>query len=111
MTHASSIPSQRGLLTNKVALVLGASRGIGASAALALARAGARVVVAARDTRGLDRGIGDQAARRAYRRERAPSAGGLIPAATSTRCSRTASRAVTGSRARTALTSFLCCRR
>jgi NAD(P)-dependent dehydrogenase (short-subunit alcohol dehydrogenase family) len=54
MTHASSIPSQRGLLTDKVALVLGASRGIGASAALALARAGARVVVAARDTRGLE---------------------------------------------------------
>ncbi|MCU1282198.1 MAG: 3-oxoacyl-[acyl-carrier protein] reductase, partial [bacterium] len=54
MTHASSIPSLRGLLTNKVALVLGASRGIGASAAAALARAGARVVVAARDTRALE---------------------------------------------------------
>ncbi|MDB5214822.1 MAG: 3-oxoacyl-[acyl-carrier protein] reductase [Myxococcaceae bacterium] len=54
MTHASSIPSQRGLLTNKVALVLGASRGIGAATAVALARAGAKVVVAARDTRGLE---------------------------------------------------------
>ncbi|MDB4966110.1 MAG: 3-oxoacyl-[acyl-carrier protein] reductase [Myxococcales bacterium] len=54
MTHASSIPSLRGLLTNKVALVLGASRGIGASSAAALARAGARVVVAARDTRALE---------------------------------------------------------
>jgi NAD(P)-dependent dehydrogenase (short-subunit alcohol dehydrogenase family) len=54
MTHASSTPSQRGLLTNKVALVLGASRGIGASSAVALARAGARVVVAARDARALE---------------------------------------------------------
>lgn len=54
MTHSSSIPSQRGLLTNKVALVLGASRGIGASSAAALARAGAKVVVAARDARALE---------------------------------------------------------
>jgi NAD(P)-dependent dehydrogenase (short-subunit alcohol dehydrogenase family) len=54
MTHASSIPSQRGLLTNKVALVLGASRGIGAASAVALARAGAKVVVAARDSRALE---------------------------------------------------------
>ena len=54
MTDASSIPSQRGLLANKVALVLGASRGIGASSAIALARAGARVVLAARDARALE---------------------------------------------------------
>jgi NAD(P)-dependent dehydrogenase (short-subunit alcohol dehydrogenase family) len=38
----------------KVALVVGASRGIGASAARAFARAGARVVLASRDTAALD---------------------------------------------------------
>jgi NAD(P)-dependent dehydrogenase (short-subunit alcohol dehydrogenase family) len=54
MTHASSTSSQRDLLTNRVALVLGASRGIGASAAAALARAGAKVVIAARDARALE---------------------------------------------------------
>ncbi|MDB4957190.1 MAG: 3-oxoacyl-[acyl-carrier protein] reductase [Myxococcales bacterium] len=54
MTHPLSIPSQRGLLTNKVALVLGASRGIGAASAAALARAGAKVVVAARDIHALE---------------------------------------------------------
>ncbi|PTL85694.1 SDR family NAD(P)-dependent oxidoreductase [Vitiosangium sp. GDMCC 1.1324] len=47
------IPAQQGLLSGKVALVLGGSRGIGAASARALARAGARVVVAARDERGL----------------------------------------------------------
>lgn len=46
--------AMKGLLTNKVALVLGASQGIGASSAAALARAGARVVVAARGSRALE---------------------------------------------------------
>jgi len=41
-------------MTGKVAVVLGASRGIGAAAARALGRAGATVVVAARDARALD---------------------------------------------------------
>ena len=54
MTSTSSIPSRTGLLAKKVALVLGASRGIGASSAVALARAGARVVVAARDAHALE---------------------------------------------------------
>jgi NAD(P)-dependent dehydrogenase (short-subunit alcohol dehydrogenase family) len=41
-------------LTGKVALVTGASRGIGAAIALAYARAGARVVLASRKQEGLD---------------------------------------------------------
>jgi NAD(P)-dependent dehydrogenase (short-subunit alcohol dehydrogenase family) len=41
-------------LAGKVALVLGASRGIGAATARALARAGASVALAARDARALD---------------------------------------------------------
>jgi NAD(P)-dependent dehydrogenase (short-subunit alcohol dehydrogenase family) len=41
-------------LTGRVALVTGASRGIGAAAALALARAGAHVVAAARTVGGLE---------------------------------------------------------
>ncbi len=42
------------LLPGKIAIVLGASRGIGAAAALALARAGATVVLAARDALALE---------------------------------------------------------
>ncbi len=50
------IPTERtsGLLVGKVALVLGASRGIGAATALAFARAGASVVLAARDVAALE---------------------------------------------------------
>ncbi|WP_050726850.1 SDR family NAD(P)-dependent oxidoreductase [Vulgatibacter incomptus] len=46
--------SRNGVLANKVALVLGASRGIGAATARALGRAGADVVVAARDAVALE---------------------------------------------------------
>jgi NADP-dependent 3-hydroxy acid dehydrogenase YdfG len=42
-------------LAGKVALVIGASRGIGAAAAQAMADAGATVVLAARDVRALDK--------------------------------------------------------
>ena len=41
-------------LAGKVILVIGASRGIGAAAAPAMAEAGATVIVAARDTQALD---------------------------------------------------------
>jgi NAD(P)-dependent dehydrogenase (short-subunit alcohol dehydrogenase family) len=52
----SDSPSGPGTpLTGKVALVLGASRGIGAATARALARQGARVVLASRDRTGLER--------------------------------------------------------
>src|SRR5260370_42268157 len=43
------IPAQEGLLLGRVAVVLGASRGIGAATARAFALAGAKVVLAARD--------------------------------------------------------------
>lgn len=46
---STSIGVPEGLLAGKVALVVGASRGIGAAIAAALAQAGARVVLAARD--------------------------------------------------------------
>jgi 3-oxoacyl-[acyl-carrier protein] reductase len=46
-------------MTNRTALVTGASRGIGRACALALAQAGARVVVAARD-RGKLEGVAEQ---------------------------------------------------
>ncbi|MHB1433932.1 MAG: SDR family NAD(P)-dependent oxidoreductase, partial [Streptosporangiaceae bacterium] len=42
-----------GLLDGRTALVTGASRGIGAAAALALDRAGARVALVARDAAAL----------------------------------------------------------
>ena len=44
----------RGLLENKVGIVTGASHGIGAATAVAFVEAGARVVLAARDGRGLE---------------------------------------------------------
>jgi 3-oxoacyl-[acyl-carrier protein] reductase len=50
-------------LSNKIALVTGASRGIGKNMSLALAEAGARVILSARDTRKLEqvqREIGDR---------------------------------------------------
>src|SRR5688500_8974342 len=43
-----------GFLDNKLALVTGASRGIGAATAEALARAGAHVVITARTAQGLE---------------------------------------------------------
>jgi 3-oxoacyl-[acyl-carrier protein] reductase len=51
-----------GILSGQAALVTGASRGIGQAIALALAEAGARVVVSARDTAALDRCVGAIAA-------------------------------------------------
>jgi NAD(P)-dependent dehydrogenase (short-subunit alcohol dehydrogenase family) len=46
------------LLAGKVALVVGASRGIGAVSARALARAGAKVMLAARDAKALETVVG-----------------------------------------------------
>ncbi len=48
-TSIQSTPNRNGLLAGKVALITGASRGIGAAAARAFAQAGAAVVLAARD--------------------------------------------------------------
>jgi len=48
-----------GLLTGKVALVVGARRGIGAVTAKALARAGAKVMLAARDANALETLVGE----------------------------------------------------
>jgi NAD(P)-dependent dehydrogenase (short-subunit alcohol dehydrogenase family) len=48
-------PAVTGMLAGKVAIVTGASRGIGAAAAFAFARAGAKVVLAARDEEALKR--------------------------------------------------------
>jgi NAD(P)-dependent dehydrogenase (short-subunit alcohol dehydrogenase family) len=45
---------QHAVLAGKVAVVVGGSRGIGAAAAVALAHAGAKVVIAARDVAALD---------------------------------------------------------
>jgi NAD(P)-dependent dehydrogenase (short-subunit alcohol dehydrogenase family) len=50
LSSNASVPTQEGLLAGRVALVLGASRGIGAATARAFARAGAKVVLGARDT-------------------------------------------------------------
>jgi NAD(P)-dependent dehydrogenase (short-subunit alcohol dehydrogenase family) len=44
----------RGLFEGKVALVVGASRGIGAATAMLLARSGAKVMLSARSAKGLD---------------------------------------------------------
>jgi NAD(P)-dependent dehydrogenase (short-subunit alcohol dehydrogenase family) len=48
-------PTVNGMLAGKVAIVTGASRGIGAAAAIAFAQAGAKVVLAARDEEALKR--------------------------------------------------------
>jgi NAD(P)-dependent dehydrogenase (short-subunit alcohol dehydrogenase family) len=58
MSHASN-DSRCGLLDGKVALVVGASRGIGAVTAKALARAGAKVMLAARDASALEAVAGE----------------------------------------------------
>ncbi|AKU94537.1 3-oxoacyl-[acyl-carrier protein] reductase [Labilithrix luteola] len=54
MNVSTSVSPPSGPLANKVALVLGASRGIGAATARALARAGASVVLASRDASALE---------------------------------------------------------
>ncbi len=56
-TSISPVPV--GLLTGKVVLITGASRGIGAAAAHLFAREGAAVVLAARSTEALDRVVAD----------------------------------------------------
>ena len=50
---------ESGLLPGKVALVIGASRGIGAATAKALARAGAKVMLASRDANALETVVGE----------------------------------------------------
>jgi hypothetical protein len=57
MNEASN-DDRSGLLAGKVALVVGASRGIGAVSARALARAGAKVMLAARDANALETVVG-----------------------------------------------------
>jgi NAD(P)-dependent dehydrogenase (short-subunit alcohol dehydrogenase family) len=57
MNEVSNV-SRSGLLSGKVALVVGASRGIGAVSARALARAGAKVMLAARDANALETVVG-----------------------------------------------------
>ena len=52
-TSIQSAPNLTGLLAGKVALITGASRGIGAATAVAFAQAGAAVVLAARDEQAL----------------------------------------------------------
>ncbi|ADJ44109.1 short-chain dehydrogenase/reductase SDR [Amycolatopsis mediterranei S699] len=58
MTNTSEFPSI-GLLTGKVVLITGASRGIGAAAAHLFAREGAAVVLASRGTESLERIAGE----------------------------------------------------
>jgi NAD(P)-dependent dehydrogenase (short-subunit alcohol dehydrogenase family) len=53
-TETGFVPKLAGLLQDKVAIITGASRGIGAAAAHAFAQAGASVVLAARDEQALD---------------------------------------------------------
>jgi len=52
-TNTLPLPDAAGLLAGKVALIIGASRGIGAATARSFAAAGATVVVAARDEQAL----------------------------------------------------------
>ncbi|WP_420369513.1 SDR family NAD(P)-dependent oxidoreductase [Curtobacterium sp. L1-20] len=59
MTNPTTTTTPVGLLTGKVVLITGASRGIGAAAARLFAREGAAVVLAARDTRALDGVVAD----------------------------------------------------
>ena len=54
--RAPAQPADRDLMDKQVALVTGASRGIGAAVALELARRGMHVVITARTEGGLDRG-------------------------------------------------------
>lgn len=53
-TSPDTSPALRGPLEGRVALVTGASRGIGAACAIALAKAGAHVVLTGRDVRALE---------------------------------------------------------
>jgi NADP-dependent 3-hydroxy acid dehydrogenase YdfG len=55
----TSSEGRPGLLAGKVALVIGASRGIGAASAKTLARAGAKVMLAARDSNALAAVVGE----------------------------------------------------
>src|SRR5260370_2748604 len=52
--HVQSAPVRSGLLADKVAIITGASRGIGAATARVFAQAGATVVLAARDAQALE---------------------------------------------------------
>jgi NAD(P)-dependent dehydrogenase (short-subunit alcohol dehydrogenase family) len=54
LTAAAAPPRALGALEGKVAIITGASRGIGAATAVEFARAGASVVIAARDAGALD---------------------------------------------------------
>jgi A-factor type gamma-butyrolactone 1'-reductase (1S-forming) len=54
-TQVVAVAERRGLLQGKVAIVTGASRGIGSAAARVFAEAGASVVLAARDAADLAR--------------------------------------------------------
>ncbi len=53
-TSPDTSPASSGALEGRVALVTGASRGIGAACAIALAKAGAHVVLTGRDVRALE---------------------------------------------------------
>ena len=59
MTTTDTATTHVGLLTGKVALITGASRGIGAAAARLFAEEGAAVVLAARSTDALDQVVAD----------------------------------------------------
>jgi NAD(P)-dependent dehydrogenase (short-subunit alcohol dehydrogenase family) len=52
--HVQSAPVRSGLLADKVAIITGASRGIGAATARVFAQAGATIVLAARDAQALE---------------------------------------------------------
>src|SRR5690348_2325265 len=59
MPRRQAMGDPRQWLNGRVAVVTGASRGIGAATAAALGRAGAQVILAARDRRALD-GVADR---------------------------------------------------